>query len=95
MDSRDPWFFFCFEEGERFFGLFGLLLLPMFYPQDVLNSTTLLSHMLCPKFSLFTYKTWAKKDILHLPTKATIQVILKVFVFVMDQLKWFNAKTKS
>jgi hypothetical protein len=36
MDSRDPWFFFFFvlkRFGERFFGLFGFLLLPMFSPK--------------------------------------------------------------
>jgi hypothetical protein len=44
-------FFFGFEEGERFFGLFGFFIASNVFPQDVLNSTTLLSHMLCPKFS--------------------------------------------
>jgi hypothetical protein len=30
---KRPMVLFCFEEGERFFGLFGFLLLPMFSPK--------------------------------------------------------------
>ncbi len=55
------------EEGAGFFPLFPMCVFPsgspssQLVPQDILNSTPVLSHMVCPKFNCLMYKVkrWA------------------------------------
>jgi hypothetical protein len=101
MHPRSPGFFSFWGKGGRAgIEFFDFLLFPsssQCVPQDVPNSTTLLSHMLCPKLSSFILYSWAKGHALHLPTKSSILGSLQNFncFFVMDQSKWLIAQKRK
>jgi hypothetical protein len=64
-----------------------------------LLGTSILSHMVCPKFSPFLLYRWAKVETLHYHIKIFILKNFQSFnffsFFPMGQLKWFIKNTKS